>query len=193
MHAGRESPVVGGGRVEHGAGRRQLESHAARSSRERRHARALPPGVERVPSRIAARSVVLPEPFGPTRPTFSPRSTTIVASSSSCLSPAESAMSSASTTIRPVRGGSMKSKPSVRWRFVSDSISWRAAVALLLEPRDLRELRLRLLRLRPSCIGTARRSARAARCRRDTRPAVLPAAAARAAFSCRHSCHGPAK
>ncbi len=56
--------------------------------------------------------------------------------------------SSASSTIRPLRGGSRKSKPSERRFFVSDSISLRASDALLLEPRDLRQLRLRLLRLR---------------------------------------------
>ena len=90
-------------------------ARAARSSRGRRRDRA---GSCRAradaPSRIASSSVVFPAPFGPTSPTFSPRSTTIVASSSSGLSPAESVTSSASRTIRPLRGGSRKSKPSVR-------------------------------------------------------------------------------
>ena len=64
-------------------------ARAARSSRERRRGRA---GSSRAradaPSSSAASSVVLPAPLGPTSPTFSPRSTTIVAPSSSRLSPA---------------------------------------------------------------------------------------------------------
>ncbi len=121
-------PGRGGGRVEHRAARRELQrvlrevaGHDAvpdaRSSRARRGC----------PSKIAASSVVLPAPFGPTSPTFSPRSTTIVAPSRSRLSPAESAMSSASRTMRPLRGGSRKSKPSERRFFVSDATSCRAA------------------------------------------------------------------
>ena len=139
----------GSGRVEHRAAARELERVLREVRRARRRARA---GSSRAPadgpSRMAASSVVFPAPFGPTSPTFSPRSTTIVAPSRSSFSPADSWTSSASRTTRPLRGGSRKSNPSVRRFFVSDSTSPAGRRALLLEARDLRELRLRLLRLR---------------------------------------------
>ena len=104
-----------GGRVEHRSARRAARARAARSSRARRRGRAgssrrradarrgSPRAASSCPSRSGRRA----------RPSRRARST-IVASSSSCLSPAESATSSASRTIRPLRGGSRKSKPSVR-------------------------------------------------------------------------------
>ena len=49
--------------------------------------------------------------------------------------------------MRPERGGFRKSKPSDFERFVSESSSPRRPRALLLQPGDLRQLRLRLLRL----------------------------------------------
>ena len=98
-------------------------------------------------SRIVSSSVVLPEPFGPTSPTCSPRSIANDASSSSCLSPALRSRPSASTTVRPLRGGFRNSKPSERVRLGEQRDLAARLRPLLLQARDVRQLRLRLLGL----------------------------------------------
>ena len=98
------------------------------------------------------------------------------------LSPAESSTSSTSSTIRPLRGGSRKSKPSERRFFVSDSISLRASARSCLEPRRSASASPAPASPSSSCSGTARRSARAARClglTRARRPSRRAAARAR--------------
>ena len=98
--------------------------------------------------RSASSSVVLPDPFGPTRATFSPRSTTMLASSSSVLSPAESEMFSASSTTRPVAGRveevEAERPPALRERCERPA----RGGPVLLQPLDLGELCLRLAGLR---------------------------------------------
>ena len=96
--------------------------------------------------------------------------------------------------MRPDRGGLRKSKPS---DFAASrervELSPRAR-AFLLQPGDLRELRLGLPRhLRRLVAGTARRTAPSRAMSTSWRATALPAAIVRAAFSRRHSCHGPRK
>ena len=66
----------------------------------------------------------------------------------SSLSPAASSTSSTSTTVRPLRAGFRNSKPSLRRAPREQRRVGRGGGSLLLEPSDLRQLRLRLLRLR---------------------------------------------
>ena len=74
--------------------------------------RTRPSSGSRAPS-IVSSSVVLPEPFGPTSATCSPRSSANDAPSQQhACSPAETSSPSASTTIRPLRAGLRNSKPS---------------------------------------------------------------------------------
>jgi hypothetical protein len=81
-----------------------------------------PPPARGTPSTVSS-SVVLPEPFGPTSPTCSPRSSANVAPVSSCLSPAATAEPVGLDDRRPLRAGLRKSKPSDLLRRVSSSSS----------------------------------------------------------------------
>jgi hypothetical protein len=80
---------------------------------------------ERLPS-SAVRSVVLPEPFGPTSPTCSPRSIANVTLGSSTRSATRTSSPSTDTTVRPERGGLRNSKPSDFERVVS---AWNSPAA----------------------------------------------------------------
>ena len=173
---GRDRPVAALGAVEHAAALVELdlvlrevgghdavaEAHRARRPRSRR------------PSTVSS-SVVLPEPFGPTSPTCSPRSSAKVASvSSSLVAGGDARAPSASTTVRPLRGGLRKSKPSER--LLRGQQLELAARVRRAPSRGARSASASPAPAWPcsSCSGTARRSARAARCRRRRAPRSWP-------------------
>ncbi len=106
-------------------------------------------GVGRAVRRAASRAASsCPEPFGPTSATCSPRSSTSEAPSSSGLSPAESRSPSISTHD-PSGSRRLQELEAERAPAVRQVLELAGGLlALLLEPPDLRQLRLRLLRLR---------------------------------------------
>ena len=127
---------------------RRARRRAGRSTRARRRDRAgaAPAAGARWPRTVSS-SVVLPLPFGPTRPTCSPRSSANDTPARRCLSPA--------STERPVdledgapaarRLEELEPEP-LRAPGEERHLACRRA-SLLLEPPDLRQLGLRLLRL----------------------------------------------
>src|SRR3954449_2504587 len=128
-------------------------------------------------------SVGLPEPFGPTSVTCSPRSIHISASSTSNLSPAVSLARSSSSTVRPVRVDLSNAKPSALPSFGS------RVTRCILSRRFWRDCAWR--ERVPARKRVTKRSRRwISACWRST---ARPSAISRAACSLRQACHGPLK
>ena len=186
--SGRRRPVIAHRAVEHRAALVELDLvlREVRGLDAVARAGPLPAAGARLPS-IVSISVVLPEPFGPDERDVLAALDRERAPSSSRLPPASSVSPRASTTVRPLRAGFRNSKPSACARRVSSACS---ALASRARRRAARSGAASPAPAWPStsCSGTARRSARAARCRRRRgRPssrmldAAPPARAARRA------------
>ena len=142
--------------------------------------------------RIVSSSVVLPEPFGPTSATCSPRSSANVASSSSTPPPAPRREPFASSTVRPLRAGFRNSKPSVAPR-ASSAISARR-LPLCLEPPICVSFACACFALTFLYAEALDEALEARDVGLGLRSAVFGAcSASRAAFSRRQACHGPGK
>ena len=141
---------------------------------------------------MVSRSVVFPEPFGPTIATCSARSSAKVAARRRRLS-TETSRSSASTTVRPLRAGLRNSKPRRRPLRVRSWIS-SCAFACSFSSRAMWVSFACALRAIFGLDARKRSTKRSRRAMsRPTRSAAFDAAWSRAAFSRRHSCQGPAK
>src|SRR5436190_188020 len=145
------------------------------------------------PRTSSSSSVVLPDPFGPTSATCSPRSTANEARlSNSLLLATDTSSPSASTTVRPLRAGLRNSKP--RPRVLRESSATSAAEAL-------RSCSSRSIWVNLACACFAllflyrnRSTNRSSRAMSPwARSTSFCACSIRAAFSRRHACHGPGK
>ncbi len=143
---------------------------------------------------IVSSSVVLPEPFGPTSATCSPRSSANDASSQQlacrrCRSVEPLDLDDRRARCAPASGTRSRAcacaATAARPRRPPRRAPSRAARSASASPAPASPC--------PSSRGTARRSARAARCPAWTRSTSFCACSARAAFSRRHACHGPGK